>query len=82
MRKRLMFFVHVFRILRAMFVLWLLRKLTHEESLPLTIYGAHLVKAGDVIILQNFKKEIELGEVTNSFGEQDKIHMRIYRRPK
>lgn len=81
MKRWLMFFVHVFKILRAMFVLSLLRKLTHEETMPLTVYGCTLVMAGDIVILKHANQAIEVGEIIKTMPEADTVHMRVYRRP-
>lgn len=75
------FWVNVFKILRAMFVLWLLEKLTYEENLPLTCHGRYIAERGDIAVLQSIDGRNEIAHVTGQ-GEGLTVYMRIYRRPK
>ena len=82
--KPIRFLKNYFKILRAMLALWLLKKVTHPENLPLTCHGRYIAEAGDVAVFTHPSGQNEIGEVTG--GEQKEIgytvFMRIYRRPK
>lgn len=75
-----MFPVHVLRILRAMFVIWLLDHLTNPEFIPLTVYGAYISHEGEIAIINHPTGEIEIGKVRKQVGST--VYMRLYRRPK
>ncbi len=76
------FWANYFRILRCMFTLWLLRKLSFEEYLPLTVYGRFIAMEGDIAILQHGNGAIEVSEVVKAYPHANTIHLRIYRRPR
>lgn len=72
-----------FKVLRAMFVLWLLDKLTYEEKIPLVTYGRFLAQEGDIAVINDPTRiKVEIGKVVMALEQPPTIHLRIYRRPK
>lgn len=80
--KRYLFFpIHVLKILRAMFTLWLLDRLTYPEIIPLTVYGGYVSHKGEIAII-NYPDtdKCELGKVKEQRGNT--VYIRLYRRPR
>lgn len=75
-----------FSVFRAMFILWFLRRYTHPEFIPLTIYGYYQVFVGDVVLINNGNYS-DVGEVTkvgpfeNRDEAQRTVTLRLFRRP-
>ncbi len=66
-----------------MFILWFLRKYTHPENIPITIYGTFKVHEGDIAIINHPSGETELGQVTTvSPNDPPTVVIQLFRRPK
>lgn len=80
--RRLCFPIHFFRILRAIFTIWLLDYLTHPEIVPLTVYGSYVSHEGEIAIINHPTGQVEIGKVAQSRAGIDTVYMRLYRRPR
>lgn len=81
--KLIRFVVNVFKILRAMFILWFLKRYTHPETIPLFIYGTYKILEGDVAVIQGMGNT-DLGEVVGIDRENETcatVKLRLFRRP-
>lgn len=86
LKHYLMIPIHMLRILRAMFILWFLKKVTHPEIVPLVVYGRYVAHINDVILVNSPSGGfLDLGEVVSAepnFRENyETVLVRLYRRP-
>ena len=81
-RKWVMFPFHVIRIWRTVLCMWLLEKLTHEEHLPLMIFGRFVAHEGDVTVIKYADGKMETGVVANRSLrlEGPTVNIRVFRR--